>query len=177
VKKITTLAMAALLTLAPFTVHAQNAPTQTAATAASVASLMTAIRSAPAANRQKMVQDAIKADPSISSALVAALITSFPTEAANYTKTVVDTVISLTITTAEKSTILTAVASSAVPAALQLPPSSVTNLVAAVNAVKAALANVPAEYTPAVANYIAPISGVIVAEDGTITEIVSASSL
>jgi hypothetical protein len=177
VKKITTLAMAALLSLAPFTLRAQNVTPPTAATASAIATLVASIRNAPAANRQKLVQDAIKADPTISSALVAALITSFPTEAASYTKTVVDAVIGLTLSNEAKSTILTAVASSAVPAALALPPALVTDLVASVNAVKSALANVPPQFAPAVAQYTTPIVGVIIAENGTIQEIVSASSL
>jgi hypothetical protein len=161
-KKIIIPLLTAILSLSPVIVTAAdqggNSGGSSTVIATTVAGLVTSIRNAAPADRQKLVQDAIRDNPEISNSLVAALITAFPTESAVYTQTVVNAVLSLSIPNDSKSQILTAVAAAAVPAALQLPAASVPDLVAAVNAVKNALANVPVAFAAAVQNYVAPVT-------------------
>ena len=157
-KLLSALALGSVLALSvvPATVRAVE---PTTATSPDVTALMVQINGAtsPAA-RQKLIKDAIAANPNIASGLIAALISKSPGSAANLTKLVVDTVLGLSLDNTAKSEVLKNVAKSAVDAALVISRSSVDNLVNTVNAVKAALANVPQDFANAVAIYTTPIT-------------------
>lgn len=155
--------MAALLTLAPVIVHA--APTQAQTDAAAV--VMTSVKGASKADRARLVREAIAADPEVAGALIAALITEYPGEAAAYTETVVTAILAIPETsrnTEAKASILTSVAEAAVPAALLIPSSRVDSVVQSVNAVKAALAQVAAT-NPLLANAVASFTAPLVEGD------------
>jgi hypothetical protein len=162
----------------PFMPAALRAADQPApATVSAITELIAQIRQAAPANRQKLIETAIANNPAIASGLGAALITNFPADAATMTKIVVDSVIGLGISNTAKSEILLSLAQAAVQAALQIPPSSVTDLIVTVNGVKDALANVPPEFKPSVAAYIIPIAGNLDNTDTKTKPIVSSDTL
>lgn len=151
--------VAALIIGIPAMMQAQGNSNPAASSNAAVATLMAQIRQSPAAQRQAMVQNAIRANPQIAAALVAQLIAAFPTQAAEFTKIVVDTVVALPAVTQEaKSQLLTQVAQSAVNAALAIPQGRVDSILQTVNAVKQELAQVPEVFQLAVQQYIVPLT-------------------
>ena len=129
--------------------------------AAGVQQLVNLSRGATPARRQALIKAAIDSDPTIASSLIEALVEAFPSDSPALTSAVVSNILTNpTLNTAAKSTILTQVAQSAVNTALQIPPTSVPNLVNTVNAVKAALASVgtDTQLQAAVSLYTTPIS-------------------
>lgn len=152
----TRIALLALsLALAPFASHAQTANTTSNP---AVAALVASIRAVPSDQREELIRATITSNPSLAPALVAALVSGFPSDAPLLTRFVVQSLLGLTsITTETKSQLLTAVAQSAVTAALQIPSTAVPDLRATVNDVKSSLANVPTEFEPSVAEYITPL--------------------
>ncbi len=162
-KRLSTFILALTVLMAPLVGQSQTPRSDVEAT---VSSLVTTIRNTPIAQRAQLVRDAIAANSDIADVLVGALIEAFPADAALYTDVVVKAVLALPTTNAAKSDILTKVAAAAVPAAKQIPPAAVPNLVEAINDVKRALSNVPPEFTPAVSNYTKPL-------DSTTTEVIN----
>ncbi len=128
--------------------------------AAVVQSVVDAVRRSSPADREQLIQAAIAADPDSAPQLVEALIAAFPAESPALTSFVVNSLIALNLPTETKATILTAVAQSAVNAALSIPTTAVPNLLNTVNDVKAALANVGADpvLAAAVAAYTTPLT-------------------
>lgn len=158
-KSLSALLLGAVLALpiAP-AVHAQTTPST--ATTPAVAEIIAQVRAAAPADRQKLIEAAVANNPAISANLAAALVTNFPTDAAALTKVVVDSVIGLGVSNTVKSELLAKIAQTAVQAALQIPQSSVPDLVATVNGVKDVLANVPADFKQAVAPYVIPVASI-----------------
>jgi hypothetical protein len=131
----------------------------TAQKSAGVARIVALSRGANAERRQALIQEAINSDPSVASTLVAALISAFPSDSPGLTGLVVASLLSNTsISTTVKSSILTAVAQTAVEAALFIPATAVSNLVDTVNAVKNALANVAPAFQQDVASFVIPLA-------------------
>lgn len=125
-----------------------------------VQAVVEAARKATPADREKLIQAAIAADPDSAPQLVEALIAAFPAESPAMTSIVVNSLIALNLPTEAKATILTAVAQSAVNAALSIPTTAVPSLINTVNDVKAALANVGTDpaLAAAVAAYTTPLT-------------------
>jgi len=154
VSPVLSVAVQAQPTPAPTSAPAPSSETQVATT---VPELIAQLKAANPADRKAIIEAAVARNPNLAGPLSGALVTNFPADAAAFTKVVVDAVVALKIDTAAKSDILVKIAQTAVVSALQLPPNSVTDLVATVNGVKDALANVPAEFKPAVAAYVTPV--------------------
>lgn len=133
---------------------------QSPSTAATIQRIVASIRQAPPGQRRQLIQAAINNDSSVAASLVDALISAFPSDAPVLTGFVVESVLATTLSTEAKAAVLTAVAQSAVTAALQIPATAVTNLVNTVNDVKLALSNVGADtqLQQAVANFVIPIT-------------------
>jgi hypothetical protein len=150
----------ALITLAFASAGLLPAVAADSKTAAVQAVVEAARKATTPADREKLVQDAIAADPESAPQLVEALIAAFPAEAPTLTGVVVNSLIAMNIPTEAKATILTAVAQSAVNAALSIPTTAVPSLINTVNDVKAALANVGADpvLAAAVAAYTTPLT-------------------
>jgi hypothetical protein len=140
--------LAAALVAAPVaTTLAQTPP--------AVTTTLAAVRNAPADQHAVLIRNAVAADPRIAPDLVAALIAAFPAQAAEYTTLVAQALIAQeTLSIDERGAILTDVARSAVDAALAIPPAAVEDLLATVNSVKTALAALPPEFLPFVADYL-----------------------
>lgn len=153
--------------------------------AATVAAVVANVRLASVSEKEAFIQAAINSDPGIAGLLIDALIFAFPVEASTMTGFVVQSVLtapSLSTNTILKSSILTEVAQAAVEAAVQIPASTVPNVVNAVNAVKSELAAVTATF-PDVAPFTTPITELptintdpnpnptpVAGEDGTVTD-------
>lgn len=166
-RNIIGLSLAGLI-LAAAGLQAQNLPANPSTATAAVTAVANTIIAAAPSDREELIEAAIAANPESAAALVDALIRALPAEAPTLTAYVVQSVLALpSIDTAAKSTILTQVASNAEAAALQIPPTAVPDIVATVNAVKDALANVPETFTPAVQNYITPITAPPATPDST----------
>lgn len=148
-----------ILLSATFATAGLTPTTAQTTTNTAVQQIVQTIRRAGVANRQQLIQAAIASDPNMAADLVQALVEAFPGDAAAMTGFVVDSLIAANIDVTVKASILTAVAQSAVNAALSIPPTAVPNLINTVNDVKAALSNVAGEsFQQAVASYVTPIS-------------------
>lgn len=130
-----------------------------AASNAVITTLINQARGATAAQRQVLVENALRTNPLLARELVSRLIAEFPADAAALTKVVVDAVIALPAVSQEaKSEILTQVAQASVNAALAIPQGRVESILQTVNAVKNELAQVPQTFQDAVQQYIIPLT-------------------
>lgn len=120
--------------------------------------LVAAIKQAPAEERAGLVEAALAATPGLAPALIEALISAFPREAEAYTKLVLDSILGADLPSEAKGALLTEIGRKAVQAALQIPPTSVDNLLATINGVKAVLAAIPPEFRDFVAAYTLPLT-------------------
>lgn len=124
----------------------------------SVSAFVASLRGVSAEERQALILTFLANNPNLAPSLVEALIATFPGDASTLTANVVDSLLSLNLPNNTTSDLLTEVARRAVQAALQIPETAVPDRLATINDVKAALANVPPDFTPFVAAYITPLT-------------------
>ncbi len=186
-KKLSIFILTLLFAAAPAVSNAQGVGGTPVAGPQTAEQVVAFVKESTPSDRKRLVEEAIQANPDIAATLISLLIAEFPTEAADYTTTVVSAVIALpeaSRTTEQKAAILTSVAQAAVPAALLIPAARVDSVVQAVNAVKAALETVTAsspEFSAAVGSYVAQlVEGeqiILNTPEGQETVIVSGDSL